>query len=236
MVSGPAGFGAAPAHGVFETVLAIDGRLVERRRHSDRLAASVWELYRHRAGPLEWADPAPGWVRVRFDARPVDGGVSVEARSQPVEPRPELGMTEQSTELHAVAVPNGWGRHKWADRAQLDRLAGPGVVPLLVDPMGLVLEATRANVFVVERGRLVTPPANGGILPGVTRRRVLEIARALDMEASEEPVTLERLRAADEVFLTGSIRGIEPVSPTSPRARLIGAELGRCWAAQVAHR
>ena len=76
---------------------------------------------------------------------------------------------------------------------------------LVIDADQRVLEASRANVFLVEDGQIVTPPADGRILPGVTRRRVLELATV-----SEEPVTLARLLAADEVFLTGSVRGVEP--------------------------
>ena len=84
-------------------------------------------------------------------------------------------------------------------------------VPLLVDEDGSVLEASRGNLFVVRDGVLVTPPADGRILPGVTRRRVLQLAAALDIPVREEAVALERLADAAEVFVTGAVRGIEPV-------------------------
>jgi branched-subunit amino acid aminotransferase/4-amino-4-deoxychorismate lyase len=80
-------------------------------------------------------------------------------------------------------------------------------VPLILDGDDAVIEASRANVFIVEGGEMVTPPDDGRLLAGVTRRRLIEL-----LPVREEPVSLDRLLAADEVFLTGSIRGIEPVS------------------------
>ena len=79
-------------------------------------------------------------------------------------------------------------------------------MPLILDTDDCVLEASRANVFVVEDGRIFTPPADGRILPGVTRRSVLDL-----LPVWEEPIVIDRLLAADEVFLSGSVRGIEPV-------------------------
>jgi len=98
-------------------------------------------------------------------------------------------------------------------------LGGEGE-PLLCDLDGLVLEAGRANVFCVERdGRLLTPPADGRILPGVTRARVLELAPRLGLVVSVEPIDLRRLVRAGELFLTGSLGGVEP-------AQLAGRHFG----------
>ncbi|MGH3099408.1 MAG: aminotransferase class IV, partial [Thermoleophilia bacterium] len=84
----------------------------------------------------------------------------------------------------------------------------------------------------VEDGTIFTPPADGRILPGVTRRRVMEL-----MPVSEEAVSLDRLVAADEVFLSGSVRGIEPVRdcqgvgawPDGRVTMLVAGELRRLW-------
>jgi branched-subunit amino acid aminotransferase/4-amino-4-deoxychorismate lyase len=75
-----------------------------------------------------------------------------------------------------------------------------------------VLEASRANVFAVEGETLVTPPTDGRILAGVARARVIAIARELGIELREEALSLSRLRDAGEAFLSGSVRGVEPVS------------------------
>ncbi|KXK62334.1 hypothetical protein AWW66_08880 [Micromonospora rosaria] len=93
---------------------------------------------------------------------------------------------------------------------------------------GLISEAPTATVFLVEDGRLVTPRLADHVLPGVTRAWVLATARALGIDAVEEPVTEERLVAADEVVLCGtglefgpvrSVAGVElsgwPVCPVT---------------------
>ena len=74
-------------------------------------------------------------------------------------------------------------------------------MPLLIDTDGLVLEAAHANVWIVEGRALLTPPADGRILPGVTRASLL----AAEPCAREEPIELERLERADAVFVTSSI-------------------------------
>ena len=58
---------------------------------------------------------------------------------------------------------------------------------------------------------LRTPPLAGGVLPGVTRARVVALARAAGIEVREEPLRTERLLVARELFATGSVRGVEPI-------------------------
>jgi branched-chain amino acid aminotransferase len=72
---------------------------------------------------------------------------------------------------------------------------------------GRVLEAATANVWAVVGGALRTPPVGAGVLPGVTRGFVLEVAAA---EVAELP--LEQVRGAEEVFTTSSIREVMPVA------------------------
>jgi len=82
---------------------------------------------------------------------------------------------------------------------------------LYVTPQGQVTEGTTTNLFLVERGALVTPPRSAGILPGVTRALVLALARREGVAAREESVPVPRLRRAAEVFLTSSTVEIVPV-------------------------
>ena len=142
--------------------------------------------------------------------------------------------------LDALPLSSGLGAHKWADRSLLDAAqAQPpdGVLPLIVDADGAVLEASRANVFAVRDGALFTPPLDGRILPGVTRMRALEIAANAGVETCEIPLRRDELLAAEEVFLTGSVRGIEPVASLDgaplagpgPLTRKLAAELRRAW-------
>ncbi len=82
---------------------------------------------------------------------------------------------------------------------------------LYVTRDGLVTEATTANLFVVERGTLFTPPADGTILRGVTRDVVIRLARRRGIAVRETAVPVERLRRAAEVFVTASTIEIVPV-------------------------
>jgi para-aminobenzoate synthetase/4-amino-4-deoxychorismate lyase len=167
--------------------------------------------------------------RLRVDAVPAKRRLVTSVRVAAIEP--EIVFPETGVRVTPLTVLGGWGAHKWVDRGLID--GGNGSLPLLVDhDHATVLEASRANLFVVEGGRLVTPPADGRILPGVTRARVLAL-----FDAREEIVSLDRLADADEVFLTGSVRGVEPVSACAGVrlwkpgrvTRDVAAQLKRHW-------
>jgi para-aminobenzoate synthetase/4-amino-4-deoxychorismate lyase len=129
--------------------------------------------------------------------------------------------------LVPFVLPGGVGAHKWRDRSLLESLAAavtPGV-PLLIDSDGAVLEAARANVWIVEGDALITPPADGRILPGITRAQLIAGVReeSFDLdrlaEAREESFDLDRLAEADAVFLTSSIAGRREAALSGPRPR-----------------
>lgn len=79
---------------------------------------------------------------------------------------------------------------------------------VLLNEKGRVVETTARNVFLVSGGSLQTPPTYDGALPGITRSAVLEIAARAKIRAREMSVSLDRLRGADEVFLSGSGVGV----------------------------
>jgi branched-chain amino acid aminotransferase len=79
---------------------------------------------------------------------------------------------------------------------------------VLLNEKGRVVETTARNVFVVSGGAIQTPPTYDGALPGITRSAVLEIAARDKIRARESSVSLDRLRGADEVFLSGSGVGV----------------------------
>jgi len=76
----------------------------------------------------------------------------------------------------------------------------------------LVNEVSSANLFAVINGQLVTPPVGEKVLPGITRAILLDLARANGVPAVERPLPLAQALAADEIFITSSIREILPVS------------------------
>ena len=104
---------------------------------------------------------------------------------------------------------------------------------ILLDLKGRVTEATTSNVFFVQRGVIVTPPLSLGMLEGVTRAVVMEVARGEGLMVREEPHGAEALAAADEVFLSSTLREVMPVtslvfleSPGSPRREVAGGKPG----------
>lgn len=87
---------------------------------------------------------------------------------------------------------------------------------LLVDAVGNVVEGPGFNVFCVSRGAVVTP--SEGMLEGVTRRTVIEIARSLGLEVQLRALAADELRGAEEVFLSTSGGGVLPVTMVDQRA------------------
>lgn len=87
----------------------------------------------------------------------------------------------------------------------------------MLDHDGFVTEGTTSNIFVVRQGVLVTPPLAAGILEGVTRGVVLELARQAGLEVREEPLRPADLEAAEEICITSTIREIVPVTRLGDR-------------------
>ncbi|HSD87377.1 MAG TPA: aminotransferase class IV, partial [Kofleriaceae bacterium] len=90
-----------------------------------------------------------------------------------------------------------------------------------LDADGDVAECGSANVFIVEHGAVLTPPLTG-ILPGVTRAKVLVACELFRIPTEEVSVSLEQLRRADEIFVTSAVRGVVPVTKLDGQARPAG--------------
>jgi branched-chain amino acid aminotransferase len=93
--------------------------------------------------------------------------------------------------------------------------AAAGDVPvgegIMLNLDGLVAEATGDNIFLVRGGALLTPPTWVGILEGITRNTVLELAQQLLVPYEERVFTMTAVYGADEVFLTGTGAEVVPV-------------------------
>jgi branched-chain amino acid aminotransferase len=76
----------------------------------------------------------------------------------------------------------------------------------------LLAEGCVSNVFLVKEGQLYTPPVQTPVLPGIARRTVIELAEAADIPCHEQPLAIDDLLAADEVFLTNVIMEVLPVT------------------------
>jgi branched-chain amino acid aminotransferase len=89
---------------------------------------------------------------------------------------------------------------------------------LMLNAQGYVTECAGDNIFVVRDSALTTPPASAGILEGVTRGVVMELARGAGIPVSERDMTMFDVYAADECFLTGTAAELIPVVNVDGRA------------------
>jgi para-aminobenzoate synthetase/4-amino-4-deoxychorismate lyase len=221
-----------PAVGLLETILVVDGGAVEADRHLRRLAQSATAVFglhpppglaERVAAAARASHPRRARLRVVLYA---DGTTTVGVRPASTPSAPVI--------LEPVLLAGGLGAHKWADRAPL--LMPSGFEALICDLDGAVLEAASANVWLLVDGRLVTPAADGRILEGVTRRRILEVGHVDGIPLVEGPISLRDLERADGVLVSSAIRvtcaaalGLDEPSPearriaSALRSRLAGA-------------
>ncbi len=90
---------------------------------------------------------------------------------------------------------------------------------IILNHDGHVCEGSGENVFVVSKGRLITPPLEDNVLPGITRNTVVDLAqRDLGLEVVERSIDRSELYLADEVFLTGTAAHLTPVIELDNRA------------------
>ncbi len=226
-----------PAAGIFTSLLVRDGVAYQLGDHLDRLAASAFRLY-GKDLPASLTDELAECLagrpsgRMRITVRPLGGPLDATVEVAPVAALPAV------VDLVSVVVPGGIGAHKWADRRLLARLltaagAADGMQLLIEDTDGSVLETDRASVFAVLDGAVCTPPADGRLLPGVTRTAVLRLAATAGLGTKTASLTRRDLTYASEAFVTNSVRGVLPVRsidgvllPTAPgpvTARLAAA-------------
>ena len=92
--------------------------------------------------------------------------------------------------------------------ALFPKLKEKGAIEVLYHHNGLISETTRANIFFIKKGTLITPSA--GVLKGITRKYVLQVSREL-MPVEEREVKLEELWESEEVFITGTSKHVAPV-------------------------
>ncbi|HXG83800.1 MAG TPA: branched-chain amino acid transaminase [Pyrinomonadaceae bacterium] len=82
---------------------------------------------------------------------------------------------------------------------------------IALDDRGYVSEGSGENLFLVNNGRLLTPPLGASILPGITRDSVIAIARELGIEIEETTIQRAALYLTDELFFTGTAAEITPI-------------------------
>ena len=101
--------------------------------------------------------------------------------------------------------------------AKIEGLKAGCVEALMLNTKGDVAECTGDNIFLVKHGVLLTPPIDAGILAGITRHAVIELALDQGREVREIPLTKHDVYIADECFLTGTAAEVAPVVKVDDR-------------------
>ncbi len=223
---------------VFETIRTYGGVLFETAEHLRRLErsaaslgiampASAAQLGGEAERAVREADNPESYVRLMLTRGSGPLGLDPELCSEPplrvimveplVPPPPVLyqkGITTvcvqtvrasdaaQSAKIGnylASALALQHARQRGADEA------------LVVNREGIIVEGTTTNVFFVQGSKLITPPLEIGILPGITRKIVLDLARELFIGVELRALTPEQAHGMQEVFFTSSIRELLPI-------------------------
>jgi len=95
--------------------------------------------------------------------------------------------------------------------AKIEGLQAGCVEALMLNAKGEVAECTGDNIFIVKKGVLLTPPIDAGILEGITRDAVIELAGQMNIPVQQIPFVRHDIFIADECFLTGSAAEVIPV-------------------------
>lgn len=106
--------------------------------------------------------------------------------------------------------------------------AASGAEGLMLTAQETIAEGIVSNVFFIKDNKLFTPEISTGILPGITREMVIELACAAGLRVEEGLYHWEQLKAADEIFLTNSVQEIVPVTTLWQKDERFSVCDGRC--------
>ncbi|MBK9179178.1 MAG: branched-chain amino acid transaminase [Acidimicrobiales bacterium] len=109
------------------------------------------------------------------------------------------------------------GNYVNSSMAKVEALRAGYDEAILLNPQGYVSECTGENLFVVKKGRIITPPVSAGALEGITRDSVMVIARDHGYELVEDNLLRTDLYLADEAFLSGTAAEVVPIRAVDDR-------------------
>ncbi len=236
--------------GVYEVIPAFNGKLFRLKAHLDRLQDSLDAI--RLKNPLSYAQWQEVLEQVIAKNRhpelsvylQVTRGVAVRDHAFPADAAPGIFIMANSIEklaesyyvngVSAITLPdNRWQRCNIKAISLLPNVllrqqaVEQGAAEAILIRDGNVTEGAASNVFVVHRGKILTPPKGPYILPGITRDLVLELAIENKMDCAEADITEEMLFNADEVWVTSSTKEILPVTKLDAKLVGCGDQAGR---------
>ncbi len=232
----PADRGLLLGDGVFETIAVVNGKALWLEEHLARLAKAAAELgiaadlAAIRAAIAALAGEM-GFQALRLTltrgptARGLAGSGDRPSLIATLEPLPR-GFLMQPAKLATSTI----RRNEFAPSSRLKTLSYVDAIAaareaaargaddaLMLNTSGKAAASTIANLFLLKGSELITPDLSQGILPGIMRRAVLDLAPGLGLAPTERAVTPQELTTADAVFLTNSLRFIRPVTALDGR-------------------
>ena len=223
-------------HGLFETMRAYNGKVFRLKQHLQRLEASATFLHWPELPSQEEISQAI--VSVLDSNRLPNASVRLTLSRGMGAPRPDPGCCGQPSVLvYASPLPpplpaEGWQvatvtlrrnlssplvtikSANYLDNmlAKTEAKAKGAQEALMLNTDGFVAEGSMSNLFLVAKGRLITPDENSGILPGITRSCIIELANLNGIPVEVRRVRPEELTKAEEIFLTSSVMEVIPVN------------------------
>ncbi|MGE4159672.1 MAG: aminotransferase class IV [Planctomycetota bacterium] len=217
--------------GVYETLRVEDGAVLWLEEHIERLKVSALKIRL----PFPWDVksvalflrprlPEQGLARLRLTLTAGEGGRGF-VRPAVLSPRLfALCVSASATpsledlEVAPHRVPLDWPAKTLSGLPRV--LAAPPVGRewVMVNEGGQVTEATMSNIFWWKSGSWQTPAITPSLLSGLTRQRVIQLAHSMGLAMEEGTYTVEELRQAEEVMLTGSVAGLVAAKKLEGRA------------------
>ncbi len=232
--------------GVFEGIRAYSGRVFRLNRHVDRLYDSARSI--HLQVPISKGDMSRAIIETLGVNRLSDAYIRVivtrGAGSLGLDPRkttdPQVIIITDAISLYPaelydhglkIVTAGTMRNHPSALNPRIKSLnylnnimakiegTNAGCLEaLMLNHKGEVAECTGDNIFIVRRGELLTPSVDAGILEGITRDAVIELARAASIPVFERAMDRHDIYTADECFLTGTAAEVIPVVECDGRA------------------
>lgn len=249
--------GAFLGLGLFETMGAVEGKVIFADRHLSRLRAS--------GERLGWDIGFPRLIEVARELLEKNGLATGRARLRLIVtagsgPHHDLAagadrlvwlaaFPAADVPLSVTACLSPWPRNERSALAGMKSSCyAENLVALhdarkrgfdeaiFLNTAGQLCEAATANLFLVKDGVLLTPSLDSGCLPGIGREVLCELAVGHGFSLEERPLERDELIAADEVFLSSATRGPMPVSRMDGRNLFVHSRTGRlreCWEVEV---
>jgi len=233
--------------GVYEAIRAYDGIVFKLREHVDRLyesAKSIKIIIPHTRDELSQLvvellkknKLTNSYIRIVVSRGYGKMGVDPRNCAKPTvvimaEPREPLfgeGMKGISAIISSLRRTPSWSldpRIKTLNylnniMAKMEATEAGVEEAIMLNEQGYVAETSTENIFIVKNGMLATPHPSQGVLRGITRDSVIQVARGLGYSLEERAITTHELYNADEVFVTGTAAELVPI------VRITGRSIG----------